>query len=101
MKRARVGLGAEAVVGHRVEVAVAGVQQRGEPADRLRRAGRGHRIGVDDTGERRRERRVGGQDRPRLELRAASRPVERRAAVGASRSVRAAEAVMSRLMPGT
>ena len=50
-----------------------------------------------DAGERRRERGVGGQDRPRLEprLRGAL------ALAGASRTVKAAAAVMSRLMPGT
>ena len=68
-ERARVGLVAEAVVGHRVEVAVPGVEQRREAADGLGGVRRGRRIGVRDAGEGRGERRVRGQDRPRLEPR--------------------------------
>ena len=63
-ERARVGLRAEAVVGHRVERVAAGrVEQRREAADRLARARRRRRLGVRRAGERRRRGRVGGQDR--------------------------------------
>ena len=62
-ERARVGLGAEAVVGHReVGVAAGRVEQRGEAADGLARAGRGRGLGVRGARERRGSGGVGGQD---------------------------------------
>jgi hypothetical protein len=67
-ERARVGLVAEAVVGHRQEQVLAReVVQRGEAPDGLGRPGRGGRIGVRYAGERRRGRCIGRQDRATLE----------------------------------
>jgi len=69
-ERARVLLGAEAVVGHRpVDAFAPGLDQGGEAADGLPRTGCRHGVGVDEAGKRRGGRRLGGQQRAALERR--------------------------------